>query len=359
MDQMNQILEWIKNIDLKQIINFLIAIGIVIFFYLISSTLAYIIVKIFKIKIKEKEKIKEKAFYGPLKIFFTVLGVYLATKVLSFPEVVVGWIDKIFQSIVILLVANGFGNMFTTDSETLKKIQAKLKMDVDDNRLSFFYKLIRVIIYIVAVLLVIMRLGFNINGILAGFGVGGVIITLAAQDTAKNLFGGFMLIVDKPFVVGDWVQTASFEGIVEDITFRSTRIRTWDNSLVNIPNGVLSNESIINWSKMEKRKYKLDIKLDLDTPMEVVKRVTSKIYFMLINHPNVINEDTYVKFDTIKPDGINIMIYVFTNSVDYDTYLNAKEKINGNIMEILEHENVKIAYPTSTVFVKNEEKEEE
>ena len=98
---------------------------------------------------------------------------------------------------------------------------------------------------------------------------------------------------------------------------------SFDNSLVNIPNGVLSNEAVINWSKMEKRKYKLDLKLQLDKPVDVIQRITSKIYFMLINHTNVINDDTYVKFDEIDPDGVSIMIYVFTNSVDYGSYLNA------------------------------------
>ena len=110
---------------------------------------------------------------------------------------------------------------------------------------------------------------------------------------------------------------------------------------------------------MEKRKYKLDLKLPLDTPVDVIQRVTSKIYFMLINHPNVINDDTYVKFDEIDPDGVSIMIYVFTNSVDYGSYLNAKEHINKNILEILEKEGVDLAYPTSTVLVKDGNKVKE
>lgn len=358
MDQINNLINQIKDLDLKKIINILIAIGLIIFFYLVSSTLAYIIVKIFKFKIKDKDKIKNMAFYRPLKLFFCVLGVYLGSKIVGFSTEIMSYIEKGFRIIIILLLANGLANVFNIESKTLNRINKKFNIEIEENRLGFFYKIIRAAIYIIAILMIILDLGFDITGILAGFGVGGVILTLAAQDTAKNLFGGIMLIMDKPFIVGDWIQTTGFEGIVEDITFRSTRVRTWDNSVVNIPNGVLSNESIVNWSKMEKRKYKLDIKLDLDTPMEVVKRVTSKIYFMLINHPSVINEDTYVKFDTIKEDGINIMIYAFTNSVDYSTYLNAKERINENILEILEHENVKLAYPTSTVHVRTEKNEE-
>lgn len=355
MDYLMSIIDTIKNIELKQIITILIAISTVIFFYIFCNTFSYIIVKIFNIKEKNKEKIKAKSFYTPLKIFFALLGVYIAIVILNLNQDIMNIVNKIFRIINIILFTVGFVGLFNINSRIIQKIQKKLNISIDDNRLNFFCKLIRGIIYVILALVIVAQLGYDLTGIIAGLGVGGVILTLAAQDTAKNLFGGLMLIIDKPFVVGDWIQTTNYEGIVEDITFRSTRIRTWDNSVANIPNGVLANESIVNWSKMEKRKYKVDIKLDLDTPMSTVKKVISKIYFMLINHPNVINDDTYVKFDTIKEDGINIMIYAFTNSIDYDTFLNAKERINENILEILEHENVKLAYPTNAIYIKNKE----
>lgn len=357
MEQIRALINWLQNLSIVTFIDLGIAIAIILFFVLLRGPLAYLVVKIFKMKEKDKQKIKEVSFYKPLKIFFPILGIYLACIILRFDPAVFAVITKAFRICVILLAANGIASLFKGDSIIAKKIQKKLKSEDNENRLSFFFKIIRGAIYIIAGFIVVIELGYNINGLIAGLGLGGVIVTLAAQDTAKNLFGGFVLMIDKPFVVGDWIQTTNFEGNVEDITFRSTRVRTFENSVVNIPNSVLSNESIINWSKMEKRRYKLDLKLALDTPMETVQNIVSKIYFMLINHPNVINDDTYVKFDEIKEDGIDIMIYVFTNSIDYESYLNAKEHINHNIMEILEHENVKLAYPTSTVYVKQEKQE--
>lgn len=352
MSFLNEIINNIMKIEMKDLIDIAIALIVMIVFFVFRSAIAYIIIKIFKIKEKNKKKIKENPFYNPLRIFCGVLGIYLGIIIIGIPEKPFEVVRKIFRIILIMLTANGLANFFDPKSQTLKKIQKKLKLNEIDNKMNFLYKIVKVIIYVVAVLISIMEWGYDINGLIAGFGLGGVIVTFAAQDTAKNLFGGMVLMIDKPFIVGDWIQTISFEGIVEDITFRSTRIRTFDNSLVNIPNATLANEAITNWSKMEKRKYKLDIKLSLDTPMETVKKVVSRIYFMLINHPSVINEDTYVKFDEIKDDGINIMISAFTNSIDYDSYLNAKEHINTNILEILEHENVKLAYPTQTVYVK-------
>ena len=131
---------------------------------------------------------------------------------------------------------------------------------------------ILIVIYIIAGFIAITLLGVNLNGLVAGLGIGGVIVTLAAQDTAKNLFGGLVIFMDKPFVVGDWIQMDNYEGTVEDITFRSTRIRTFENSLVNIPNSIISNSSIINWSKMEKRRYRTNLYIQIDTPFEKLEK---------------------------------------------------------------------------------------
>lgn len=219
--------------------------------------------------------------------------------------------------------------------------------------LKFILKAIRVVVYIIAGFLIITELGYNLNGLVAGLGIGSVVITLAAQDTAKNLFGGLVIFLDKPFTVGDWIQVDKFEGTVEDITFRSTRVRTFDNSVVNIPNSVIANDSIINWSRMERRRNKVNLCLDLDTPIEKVKKVQSRIKEMLKQHDDIIDDTIIVRFDNITDNGINLMVYSYTNSIDYTSFLEEKEKINFKIMQILREENVELAYDTKTIFVKN------
>ena len=178
-------------------------------------------------------------------------------------------------------------------------------------------------------------------------------MTLAAQDTAKNLFGGLVIFLDKPFVVGDWIQFDKYEGTVEDITFRSTRIRTFENSVVNVPNSVLSNTSINNWSRMEKRRFKCTLCLEIGTPLEKVHKLTDRIQEMLIKHDDIIDESVIVKFDSISDNGIDLLVYSYTNSIDYASFLEEKEKINYMLMKLLEEENVRLAYDTKTVYVKN------
>jgi hypothetical protein len=313
-------------------------------------------VRIFKPKTKNKKEIRKNAFYAPLKVFYVVLGIYLALLFIRKPLNTGVWInskiDELFKIAIIILSANGIANSLTTNSSLVNRLKDKMNPEVEDSMLRFILKAIRVIIYIIAGFIIITDLGVNLNGLVAGLGLGSVVITLAAQDTAKNLFGGLVIFLDKPFVVGDWIEVEKYEGTVEDITFRSTRVRTFENSVVNIPNSVIASDSIINWSRMEKRRNKVNLCLELDTPIEKVQIVQKRIKEMLIQHDDVIDDSVMVRFDNITDNGINILVCSYTNSVSYASFLEEKEKINFKIMQILREENVELAYDTKTVFVK-------
>ena len=356
MENIRNFVEALKGIQMTQIIDIGIAILIYILVRCLSRSLAYITVKFFKPKAK-KTYIKNNAFYTPLKVFYVVLGLYLALLFIRQPlKTTVGLnrvIDQLFKIAVIILAANGIANSLTTNNSLVNRLKDKMNTDVEDSMLKFILKAIRAVIYIIAGFMIITDLGFNLNGLVAGLGIGSVVITLAAQDTAKNLFGGLVIFLDKPFVVGDWIEVEKYEGTVEDITFRSTRVRTFENSVVNIPNSVIANDSIINWSRMEKRRNKVNLCLDLDTPLAKVQTVQKRIKDLLIQHDDVIDETIIVRFDNITDNGINLLVCSYTNSIDYTSYLEEKEKINFKIMQILREENVELAYDTKTIFVKN------
>lgn len=357
MENIRNIVETLKVIQISQIIDIIIAILIYILFRCLSKSLAYVSVRLFKPKSRNKKEIRNNAFYNPLKIFYVILGIYLAIVFLRKPLGINEWLnfatDRLFKISIIILLANGIANSLTTNSKSIKKIKEKMNPEVEDTMFKFILKGIRIIIYVIAGYMIITELGFNLNGLIAGLGIGSVIITLAAQDTAKNLFGGLVIFLDKPFKVGDWIQVDKFEGTVEDITFRSIRVRTFENSVVNIPNATIANDSIINWSRMEKRRNKVNLCLELDTPIEKIQKVQQRIKEMLIQHDDVIDDTIIVKFDNITDNGINLMVCSYTNSIDYTTFLEEKEKINFKIMQILREENVELAYDTKKIFIRN------
>lgn len=354
---MNQLSGLMDNIMAVQIIDIVIAVSIVILFRIFSSSLSYIFIKMFKFKTRNKRKIKESAFYNPLRVFISLLGVYIAIAFLRQPlkisDEVIGFVTKAFQIISVIIFAKGLAASLTPQSVIAKKIKEKTNRGMEDSMFDFLLKVVRVIIYIIAGFIAITLLGINLNGLVAGLGISGVIVTLAAQDTAKNLFGGMVIFVDKPFIVGDWIEIAEYEGTVEDITFRSTRVRTFENSLVNIPNSIIANSSIINWSKMEKRRYKTNLCIQIDTPLEKLEKFQKRVKEMLQERDAIYDDSIIVKFDEIKDNGINVLVCSYTDSVDYPSYLAEKENINRKIMKILREENIELSYDTKTVYVKN------
>ena len=352
---MNEIISYIKNLNLS--IDFLekLLLSAIIFalFYIGSSIFSRIIVKIFnrKDKGKSKKKLCEHPLYTPVRYFFICLGIYLAIINLGVPQDIFDIVSKLFRVSIIWFIALAIANMITPNSQIFAKINKNVRFTKKDKATTLLYKIIRGLIYLVAIVIIIAELGYDINGLIAGLGVGGLAISLAAQDTLKNLIAGIVMIFDKPFIVGDWIETPSIEGIVEDITFRSTRIRTFKDSIITVPNSTISNDMLTNWSKMEKRRINFELIATFDTPLKNICNAINKIKEMLENQPNVHKEPIYVNFSDISDNGQNILIYFYIDRTDYSSYLAIKENVNYKIMQILKQEKVELAYNTQTIYI--------
>ena len=331
---MQSFIEYVLELEEQPIARIITGLLIIFAFWMLSNGISFLIIKTIKIKEKDPKKIYKSSFYKPLADFIKVTGMYLA---ISFVKEKINLSDR----------------AFSTKSSLISNIKRKSKRKVDESMLKVILRVIRAVIYVGTAILIITELGYNLNGLIAGLGIGGVIVTLAAQDTAKNLFGGAVIFLDKPFSVGDWIEVDKFEGTVEEITFRSTRIRTFENSVVNIPNAKMSDASVINWSKMEKRRYLTRLYLDINTPLEKVEKLIEKIKKVLLKHEQIEDDTILVKFEEIIDDGIEIMVSSYTDSIDYESYLQERERINYKIMQIVREENIKLAENAQIVHVKD------
>lgn len=354
MKFINEITEMFKNLSLENIIDIGIGLAIIVIFKILSSSFAYILVKMFKFKVKDKKKIKQNGFYKPLKTFFALLGVYIGAMVLKLPADIFSTITKIFRICIIILTAKGFANLFDSSSETFTKIREKLHMDGTDTTVNFFSKIAKGLIYIVAAFIVIAEFGYDLSGLVTGLGISSVVIALAAQDVAKSILAGLSIISDRPFDIGDYIEVGSYAGTVEDITFRTTRIRDVNNQIVVLPNSFLTTTSIINATKREKRRYNLVLTLELNTPLEKVSSLTENIKMTLNTHPNVIKDNIRVYFDTISADGIDISINFYTDITDITDFLKFKEEINYALLEMINQAQIELAYPSQSIYLKKE-----
>ena len=199
--------------------------------------------------------------------------------------------------------------------------------------------------------MVISELGYNINGLLTGLGVGGLAVSLAAQDSLKSMISGFVIMFDKPFDVGDFIETSDFSGTVEDITMRSTRVRKLDDTVIAVPNTKLAESLITNYAKLTKRLVEFKIGLLYSTSADVLKECKKEIYEFLAGHEKVESETIRVRFCEYEESALNLQIRCYIAITDLEEYYAFVEELNFAIKEIIENNDTDFAYPTQSIHI--------
>lgn len=340
---------------LGEMTNQIIVIAILLFIILLRKVFTKYIVAGLKILTSKTEtSIDEKlldAFEKPLSFTFIIIGLYIAFIYLplSPSQEVLG--AKVLRSLVIFVVTWGLYNLTSSQSNFLEEIKAKL--NIDDILIQFFSKLVQFVLVAIGILMIAQEFGYDVDGFIAGLGLGGLAFALAAKDALANVFGGVVIILEKPFLIGDWIKTSTAEGTVEEISFRSTKIRAFDQSIITVPNASLASESITNFSKMGKRRISFYLGISRATPNDKIEKCVARIKTMLENHPDIHPQTIFVYFEKFGDSSLDIMFYFFTNTTVWGEYLAVREKINLKIMDILAEENVSLAYPSQNIYLKD------
>lgn len=328
-----------------------IALIIVAICVILSPIISFLIIKMFKFREKDRIKIKNSPFYKPLKALFISIGVYIGVLVINPSKEVLTICNQVLDISIICIIAKGLVNFVDPKKGIVKKLRNDDLPDGNKTVANFTSKILKYVIYIGAGLLILAVFGINPSSLIAGLGIGSAVVALAAQDFVKNLISGFSIMSDKPFLVGDWIAVGLNEGEVVEISFRCTKIKTSDNSIVTIQNSTFTTNNVINWSRMTQRRYALNIKLPLETNSDKIEKIVNRIKFILDNNKDVVEGTAEAFFNTIELDGVNIAIYMYTEIIGYNDYLAFRQKVNEDIMKILEAEKVSIAYPGQNVYV--------
>ena len=289
----------------------------------------------------------------PVRFLFVVLGIWIASKVLSLPEDAQEFIYRMIHSLIAFSLFWAAYRSADVINSFLKEITDKTDTKLDDMLVPFLHSGLKVIVIISGTVTILQQWVENIGGLLAGLGLGGLAFALAAKDTAANLFGSITVMVDRPFGIGDWIMTPHVEGTVEGMGFRSTRIRTFAQALVTIPNSVMSNDPITNWSRMGKRRVSFRLGLSYGTTSEQIKECVRCLRELLENHSEVHAQTIYVYFEKFGESSLDILLYFFTKTTVWQKYLEVQEDINFKIMEILEELEITVAFPSRSVYVES------
>lgn len=232
---------------------------------------------------------------------------------------------------------------------------AKTESTYDDQLVPFATKSLKVIVVILGVLIALQSFGLNVMSILAGLGLGGLALALAAQDTAANLFGSITILFDHPFKIGDWVKIKDIEGTVEDIGFRSTRIRTFYNSVITIPNAMMAKETIDNMGVRPARRIRQVLGLTYETPPEKIEEFCEQVRYLICNHPKVDPETVTVRFNNYNASSLDVLVNFHLQVLTGPEEFEHQQAIFIEILKIASQIKVDFAYPTQTVFYKNAE----
>ncbi len=233
----------------------------------------------------------------------------------------------------------------------IKKAE-KTKSKLDDQLIPFLTSLIKIIILIFGIFMIANNIfNINITALAAGLGVGGIAIAMAAKESLENLFGSFVIFLDRPFIVGDIVTVGNTTGIIESVGFRSTRIRTFDKSLVTVPNKKMVDAEVDNLGMRTSRRAKFNIGLTYNTSKIQIKKITTEIKKTIDNHPNTDKDFGRVKFVNFGSSSLDIMVVFYVKGTDWDKYLNTTEEINYKIMDIIKKYKSDFAFPSTTVYL--------
>ncbi len=197
------------------------------------------------------------------------------------------------------------------------------------------------------------ELGFPAYSVVAGLGVGGLAFALAARDTIANLIGSLLITLEKPFRVGHIIRVAGSEGTVEEVGFRSTRIRTPDNSLVSIPSSAVVNTTVENLTLRSMRRQRFFVQVTYDTSREEVEALVRGIRKLIDDHPLTDKGSVQVRFNNFSESSLDILVQFFFRVDDFGTELRERETVLLRIMDLVEDSGVEFAFPTRTLHIQN------
>jgi len=238
------------------------------------------------------------------------------------------------------------------------KFAGRFSSDLSQEVGNFILTILKILISGVGLGAMLQVWGINVTALVASLGIGGLAFALAAKDAASNLFGSFSLLADKSIRIGEWIKVNGVEGTVEDIGMRTTKIRSFGKSLITVPNQIVANNPIENFSRRGVRRIKMRIGLTYSTSSEQLTSIVEEIKYMLHNHEHISQKETLlVNFESFGDSALNVFIYTFTSTSNWGKYLNIREDIHFKIMKIVESNNSSFAFPSQSIYIEEVSKE--
>ncbi|MBT8347825.1 MAG: mechanosensitive ion channel family protein, partial [Sulfurovum sp.] len=289
------------------------------------------------------------ALKDPVSFAFILVGANLFF-VLIFKETEL--IKNILNTLVVYTIFWAILSVLESLRGVFHHATEKFNPDLAKEMGNFILKIVKFLVGALGLGAMLQVWGINVTALVASLGLGGLAFALAAKDTASNMFGSFALLADKSIRIGEWIKVGGVEGTVEDIGMRTTKIRSFEKSLITVPNQIVSNSPIENFSRRGVRRIKMHIGLTYGTSRDQMNAIVKEIRSMLNSHEKISQKETLlVNFESFGDSSLNIFIYTFTNTSNWERYLNIREDIHLKIMKIVEDNGSSFAFPSQSIYV--------
>lgn len=277
-----------------------------------------------------------------IKIFLPVLLLPVKTSIFAQNTI------KVVSTILIILIALQIVNIFI--KYTLKFTRTT-ESKMDEQLVPIIKRSIQAVIIIGGIIHLLQILDVNITALIAGLSIGGLALALAAQDTVKNLIGSAMIFADRPFQIGDYIESSGHAGTVIEVGFRSTRVQQSDSSIITIPNGSMASTSVTNKGVRVYRLFQMNLGVTYDTPLSLLKLYIEGLKKIVHAHPNTKKDGYYIHLNNLADSSINILFRVPLEVPDYGGELKVKEELLFSILALAEKIGVRFAFPSTTLYM--------
>ncbi|BES65822.1 mechanosensitive ion channel family protein [Gottschalkiaceae bacterium SANA] len=359
---MKQVLEWsLMGISMERI---LIALGVFIGFRILIRVgfprYQRLLERIFsRFQLKTFDQVNQ-AFRNPVKWILNIVNLYVSFRIIlgahypNWEGKVPAGLDKGVRIAGIMIVTYALVQASKLLEQRIESAAAShIQLEAKGAVNRMIGKILQVVILVISVSILLNEFGYNLNSLVAGLGIGSLAIALAAQDTISNFVAGIFIILDGHFDLGDIVRIGSEEGVVEEIKFRTTRIRTFEKEMIIMPNSNIANSPVYNYSRRQQRRVKYQLGVVYGTKAETLKKIQGGMKDLIQAHPQVDENSVMVRFTEFGDSSLNFLITYFADSSEYGTLMEVRETVNLEILNYLEKEGVGIAFPSQSVYFEN------
>lgn len=292
------------------------------------------------------------AIIPPVRFIPIILGTFFATQYLHLDDILAVFTYRLIRSMIAFTIFWALHRAL----EPVQHMSRNLKKTLTPTMVSWIFKFLKMVVVFIGASVILEIWGIAIGPLLAGLGLFGAAVALGAQDLFKNLIGGLTIIAEKRFSPGDWIKVDGVvEGTVEDIGFRSTRVRRFDKAPVHVPNSALSDAVVTNFSRMTHRRIYWKIGVTYSTSKEQLKLIGEEILNYIMTNDDFAKPpevSTFVRLDSFNDSSIDFMIYCFTKTRDWGEWLQIKEDFALAIKDIVENKaGTSFAFPSQSIYL--------